>query len=211
MKKGIALTMLSLGMFVSAKAPSYSDSNSKYNNEKNYFNSLIKPEIKEEIGYSKVPEETFYINRNEVGKIIDSLYAQPKSPRFISAKEYLKFVNKESNFDLYAYNEKSGASGLAQIRKNTWDEVFPNLDFYKNRFDSRLNLEAGVKYISWLERAISKKYSNWSDLDVQEKKKLVIAGYNWGIGNLKNNGWDLQRSPKETKKYIDYILGSRNI
>lgn len=211
MKKGIALTMLSLGMFVSAKAPSYSDLNPRYNNEKNYFNSLIKPEIKREIDYSKVPEEASYINRNEVGKIIDSLYAQPKSPRFISAREYLKFVNKESNFDLYAYNEKSGASGLAQIRKNTWEEVFPDLDFYKNRFDSRLNLEAGIKYVSWLERTISKNHPGWSNLDLQKKKELVIAGYNWGIGNLKNNEWDVQKSPKETKKYIDYILGSRNI
>ena len=53
------------------------------------------------------------------------------------------------------------------------------------------NIEAGTWMLSWLLKEFD------GDLD------KALAGYNWGIGNVRNKGMD--KMPEETKNYIDKV------
>jgi len=76
----------------------------------------------------------------------------------------------------------AGAQGLMQLMPKTAVELG-----VVNPFDPVQNVQAGTRYLGRL-------------LDrYQGNRKLALAAYNWGIGNLEKNPTGL---PKETRDYI---------
>jgi len=90
-------------------------------------------------------------------------------------------ISVESNGNPRAISP-AGAQGLMQLMPDTAAELGVN-----DSFDPAQNIMGGTKYLSSL-------------LDRYEgNRKLALAAYNWGMGNLEKNPSAL---PKETRNYI---------
>ncbi len=75
-----------------------------------------------------------------------------------------------------------GAQGLMQLMPNTAAEMGVT-----NSFDPAQNIEGGARYL----RQLLNRY--------QGNRRLALAAYNWGMGNLEKRPEAL---PKETQRYI---------
>jgi hypothetical protein len=94
---------------------------------------------------------------------------------------------QESRFNPTAKSPKN-ARGVMQILPSTAKDLG-----LRDMYNPDENIEAGVKYMGQL----LKRYDN----DVE---KALIA-YNWGMGNVQKFG--LKKIPKESKEYVNNILG----
>lgn len=121
----------------------------------------------------------------------------------------LSVINQESNFRKNAYNRGSGCTGLMQLDPAT----AADMGVHGNLYDAGVNIKAGVKYLNWIANSFFKMNLDMSDLSKvpAEKLKMVLASYNWGIGNVqkivrKHGVEALDRvAPKETRNYIAEI------
>ena len=111
-----------------------------------------------------------------------------------------KIIKVESNGDPHAVG-KVGEIGLMQISPivlreySNWIEFDYDPDcLYVRRF----NVVVGTWYLNRLkDRYIPKdKYS----------VEVLLASYNWGIGNMKKVDWDWTKAPKQVKNYIKKVL-----
>jgi hypothetical protein len=95
-------------------------------------------------------------------------------------------IQQESGFNPDAFNEGSGATGIAQIIPRFHPDVDPRDPL------ASLDYAAG-----WMGR-LYRQYGSY--------RKALMA-YNWGPGNVQ--GWNGQPSgmPAETQHYLDAILG----
>ena len=91
-------------------------------------------------------------------------------PRFVMA-----IVKTESDFR-YGITSISGAVGLMQIMKNTYDEdIKANLKLeenFKDLYDPEFNIRCGTYYLHWLDERF-------------EGYEQIAAAYNGGIGNVR--------------------------
>lgn len=152
------------------------------------------------------PKNKLFLPRKLIKRKISEIYGKINSFEVMTPELFEKFVEKESSFNLYAYNSKSKASGLVQIQKPSWEQIFPEEDYYSGRFNLDLNLEAGLRYCSWLENYFGKNNPNWSSLNYEQKVEQLVAGYNAGIGKIRKVNWDFSKMPVETKKYKEFVL-----
>jgi len=118
-------------------------------------------------------------------------------------------INTESGFDENEISSK-GARGLMQIMKETadWAASKENIEnySYENITSPELNIHIGCWYISWLNKNFSKE------------KKVVLAAYNAGNGNIQKwlsnpeyskDGKTLCSIPfKETENYIRKVTSA---
>lgn len=89
----------------------------------------------------------------------------------------------------------AGAGGQMQLMPETAKEMGVT-----NVFDSEQNIRGGIRYLKKLLKAFG------GDMH------LAIAAYNGGPGRIKKwlaNGADPAKLPKETRQYVENILGSR--
>lgn len=103
-------------------------------------------------------------------------------------------IKIESGGDPNATNKDSGAKGLMQLRDATAKEMGVS-----NSYDPEENIMGGTKYLRWLSDYFKKKGIRDEDLTT-----YVLAGYNWGIGHVQNQG--LVNAPTETRNYIQNVL-----
>lgn len=121
----------------------------------------------------------------------------------------LSVISQESNFRRNAHNKGSGARGLMQLLP----ETAADMGLRGNLYDPAANIRAGTKYLNWIANSFFKMNLNMSDLSKipADKLKMVLASYNWGIGNVqrvvrKHGAAALDRvAPKETRDYISEI------
>ena len=121
----------------------------------------------------------------------------------------LSVINQESNFRKTAYNKGSGCTGLMQLDVATAADMGVHASLY----DPAANIKAGVKYLNWIANSFFKMNLDMSDLSrvPAEKLKIVLASYNWGVGNVRNflkkHGEPALElvAPKETRDYITQI------
>ncbi len=76
----------------------------------------------------------------------------------------------------------AGAQGLMQLMPKTAAELG-----VRDSFDPAQNITGGTRYL----RRLLDRY--------QGDRKLALAAYNWGMGNVENR---LEAMPRETRKYI---------
>lgn len=103
-----------------------------------------------------------------------------------------------------------GERGLMQLHQPAWEDVraaVPSLagyDYDQYAFDKDVNRQFGTAYLNLTRARLPAAY--------QESLPHVLAGYNFGIGNLAKVDYDLARVPKITQDYIARIttrLGMR--
>ncbi len=128
-----------------------------------------------------------------------------KAPAFFSKPYILDFVNvmapkygldpnlvdavieAESNFDPFKIS-KSGAIGLMQLKKSTFDDLIKG-----NIYDPVDNMKAGMIYLKRLLKQFNNNY------------ELAIAAYNSGPGAVKKyNGIPPY---EETQNYVKIVIG----
>src|SRR5690606_16719021 len=82
-------------------------------------------------------------------------------------------IYQESGFD-HSVESWMGARGLMQLMPSTAAEF--GLDSISS---PEMNIRAGVKYLSWLDKQFEKKVPI-----KEERKKFVLAAYNVGLGHV---------------------------
>ena len=152
------------------------------------------------------PKEANYISEKEFWEITDSLYNKIDVPEEITKDIFYAFVKKESSFNINAYNKRTGASGLTQMRPDAWRDVDNETSYVMERFTKEKNLENGLRYLKWTTRALNKMSPGFADLRKDDKLRQIVATFNWGIGNLKDNNWEFASAPKETRDYYDFVV-----
>lgn len=93
-------------------------------------------------------------------------------------------IKVESNYDQYAISPK-GAEGLMQLTPSTAAMLGVS-----NSFDPQENIEAGVKYLKYLQ-------------DLYKDDRLALAAYNAGPAAVEKYKW-IPPYP-ETRKYVDQV------
>lgn len=93
-------------------------------------------------------------------------------------------IKVESNYDPYAVSSK-GAEGLMQLMPPT-----ARMLGVSDSFDPRQNIEAGVKYLSYLK-------------SVYKDDRLALAAYNAGPGAVDKYKWIPPY--RETQNYVDQV------
>lgn len=132
----------------------------------------------------------------------------------------LAVVKTESNFKTHAVSH-SGAVGLMQViadqaGRDVWKHVFneTGTPSRKSLKDPYTNLLFGTTYLQLL------RDQHFSDVEDEALREgLVLAAYNWGVGNVKKMltqgypktldelTWSLwQRAPKETYSYVKKVM-----
>ena len=147
-----------------------------------------------------------YLEKREADNYINLVYQNIRPPKEISKELFLKLIQKESSFNIYAHHKKSNARGLTQIREETWKTLEKKVSYKKGVYNPEKNLEVSLKFMKWLKNYNKKFNPKWDSLDLKEKQSYILASYNWGPGNLKKASWNLNKIPSETKDYINYIL-----
>lgn len=101
---------------------------------------------------------------------------------------------KESGDNPNAWNETSGATGLAQIVPSTFNYIRTGLKYkdVNNIRDPRDNIRAGAKYLRYL-------------MDKFQNPTMAIAAYNAGPGNVRRYGGIPPFA--ETKDYVNKVMG----
>jgi hypothetical protein len=108
----------------------------------------------------------------------------------ISTTIFLRLITQESNWNPNAVNKASGCTGLGQLHPRF---------FQGDLLDPAYNLKTSAEYLANLLRYFGDDYVS------------VLAGYNWGWGNVivarKDHGGEwLLRIPNETRRYVKRIL-----
>lgn len=115
-----------------------------------------------------------------------------------------KIVQIESSGNPKAVNKKSGARGLTQLVKPTWEECVKKLKknwSWDDAFDGKKNLIVGTYYMNKRIPQMLKYYK------IPDTVETRLAAYNWGIGYVYKaykkygNEW-INYIPTETKNYI---------
>jgi len=118
---------------------------------------------------------------------------------------YRAVVRVESSDNPRAVS-RAGARGLMQIMEGTWKDM-TNLP-YEAAFEPEQNVEVGVRYLNWIADYIEKSMGSegWERLSSEERKRLVLAGYNGGVGRLRKNEWKIEKMPQETRNYVEKVM-----
>lgn len=88
---------------------------------------------------------------------------------------------QESRLNPIAHNARSGADGIAQFMRPTWDDMLasvPGIPRHATPFDVTWAIPAYAFYMS--------KLNSWwkTDRSADEKWRLAVASYNCGFGNM---------------------------
>lgn len=104
----------------------------------------------------------------------------------------------ESGGDPKAENRRTGARGLCQIMKPTWEECTKLMGkdwSWEEAFDSEKNRTVADFYMNVRIPQMLKFYK------IENTIENRLAAYNWGVGNLARKG--LENAPQETIDYIE--------
>jgi soluble lytic murein transglycosylase len=148
-------------------------------------------------------EEKDLLRKDNIYRIIDSVYAKINVPDYIS-KKYVRTIVKVESDDNPRAVSKRGARGLGQIMEDTWDDISKE-DYLKNVFIPEKNIYISIKHLIGINEFCRLTHPNWNKLTNKEKIDLIAASYNGGCGRLKGKSWDIERMPEETRRYVSKI------
>jgi len=132
-------------------------------------------------------------------------YADSKKLYWLLLKAQVK---AESNFKPGAISPAK-AIGLSQFIKGTWAEWkdgtpgIQRTKIFYSRKNPEHSIRAQAAYMKWL-------YNRLKFVPEMQKNDVVLAAYNWGIGNVKKliarfGYFEKSMLPAETQKYIKRI------
>ena len=106
-----------------------------------------------------------------------------------------RMIKAESNFRVNAKSSK-GASGYFQIMPNTYRAYSKKLNIQKH--NELANIEVGIYYLRTLYGAFRKE-------DKEDRWRLAILSYNYGIGRVGNNKQRFLGKSFDNYKYLNFI------
>ncbi len=148
-----------------------------------------------EILEEKLPEIEGYIN---------SIFNEIDLPDYLS-KGFIRSQIWAESRDYSNAVGNDGERGLMQLSFGAWNQVEKEEDFYEMAFDPKKNIDVGIKYDLWVNDYLEKWHSDWNNQSPSEKRKLLVAGYNIGVGRLKELEWNMEEIPARTKLYLSWI------
>jgi soluble lytic murein transglycosylase-like protein len=144
----------------------------------------------------KVPEEKIY-------QMIDFSSYVLGTPDYADRIYQRVIVKAESGDDPNA-TSPVGAKGLRQNMPIAWKEVGAT-NYDKLAYNPQASITVGIKYTNHLDKFLSRYHPKWDELTAKEKRELNSAAYNGGPSRLRSLGWDINKMPSETKKYVKTI------
>ena len=127
------------------------------------------------------------------------------APAVITPELIEAVIQAESGQNPQAVSPK-GAKGLMQLMAPAWADVqrrVPELagfgydDYWS---DETTNRRFGTEYLKIAQGYLPEP--------LRQSVPHILAVYNFGPGNLKKAGYDLNRVPRETRDYIGRITGA---
>ncbi|MCK9568008.1 lytic transglycosylase domain-containing protein [Candidatus Pacearchaeota archaeon] len=237
MKKKIILGLaLALSLIPSANAPTKDFENERqinYNIKKEVEKRIMSPTINANLlNYKLLIKENITDSldletpafRNIIERIKGEITLEQtikKSRKFVDefyqSTDEIKYEKERIFALIYAESEGdknaksgSGARGLTQILKSTWEWIEPNKDFYQYAYEPVSNINVGVKTLSWFENYCKENCPYWDNLDEEGRIKIVSACYNGGQKTLKEKNWDISKMFNETRVYSSRLLWAYN-
>ena len=132
-----------------------------------------------------------------IGKVYDEhSIVEEVTPKFVNA-----IISIESQYHTKAVS-RTGARGMMQIMKPTWNIIKPNFPFEEYAFDPEMNIEVGIRHLSGIEKYCETKHPHWGKLSEKVKLECISAGYNGGTKRLKDRKWNVKAMPLETRNYV---------
>jgi hypothetical protein len=152
----------------------------------------------------RMKEEKIKEMYSDIEKILISAFDKMQIPGYIT-KEFIRSQIWAESRDYPKAIGKIGERGLMQLTPEAWQTVEKEKNFYKTAFNPKANIEVGIKYGLWINEFLKNNHPNWESLPDSEKRRIIAAGYNAGIGRVQKDNWDLSKAPDRTKAYIKDI------
>lgn len=120
-------------------------------------------------------------------------------------------LDREALFEK-EWNLMVGEFYLRRLKEHYLKDFFGMIQNY-NRTTHRKSIKAGYECMLYWQypNDYAYQYINLNAFKIINSVKdyetaLILAAYNWGIGNLKKANYDLNKAPKSTKRYIRNIM-----
>ena len=139
------------------------------------------------LNVDKVEKKEIFSTKGNKREYIESVVNEASQKYGVDSSLIMAIIETESNFNSKA-KSPVGAKGLMQLMDPTAKEVG-----VKNVWSIRENVMGGTKYYSRLEKVLG-------------DKKLALAAYNAGIGNVRKYGGIPPF--KETQNYVGKVIAS---
>jgi soluble lytic murein transglycosylase-like protein len=193
------------GGLYSSNIPHEANNQDKLNKKIEYLNSEeYKREVKNQERIDSIMNYP-KISKTEVDKLIKEKHSKLK-PKYADT-DFIKSIMKyESGYNQFATSHV-GAKGLMQVMNDNY--IKPNKKELSDTIElyiPEINVEEGIKILKGIERFCENENPFWNELQKDEKQKVILASYNWGIGKMKGKNWDMSRIPTKTKEYIDNVM-----
>ena len=179
---------------------------SVYETRKDLVRSVLSEDVRmqikqEEEAINFAIKEIRLLERDKIYRHIFDAYENIDVPKYISKKFVRTQIWAESRDYVKAIG-KDGEMGLMQIMPGTWKKIEPKLNFKKNAFNPKYNIPAGIKHLVSLDRELKRRNSKWEELSEREKRDLIAAAYNCGIGGITKAHYNIDKAPEKTRKYV---------
>jgi len=154
--------------------------------------------------------EGFYLTPDSLNKCIKQAYSEvQKWPKEFDKRLYRLMLKQESEYNVYAKNKFSGASGLGQIMPSTYKGYRDSTNMEEEIFHPVKNLGVSLEVLADISIFCKKYHPDWENLTLENKRKIILTCYNAGPGKVRDKAkWDLQSKKlnKEQREYADIIL-----
>jgi hypothetical protein len=210
--KVVTKDLLRAHMFVYSQntdAPIYDSINAVLDTVK--LNSAIidKDFVKSYVRVLNENPSVYDVGQRATRNVLDTMTINSK---LITNKLAQAFAYVESKYHPDLIN-KSGAEGSMQVMPLTWS-THSKESFAKYALKPEKNVPVGVKHLLWLDKDISINYAskfhkNWDDLSYDDKVDYIAASYNGGHGLLYSVFFNIKRTSKDTREFVDWIKDAR--
>jgi soluble lytic murein transglycosylase-like protein len=182
-------------------------------NEKEMLENIKKTyETYESSNLEEKISEGFYLTPDSLNKCIKQAYSEvQKWPKEFDKRLYRLMLKQESNYNVYARNKWSGASGIGQIMPDTYKGYRDSTNLETEIFNPINNIGVSLEVLNDISIFCKKYHPKWNNLNLEDKRKVILTCYNAGPGKVRDKAkWDLQSKKlnKEQREYADIIMGT---
>lgn len=212
MIKGLKKALLIGGIMLAEGI--YTEGNFNRNNNENEISENIKRnyEANESSKLEKKISKGFYLTPDSLNKCIKQAYAEVQRwPKEFDKRLYRLLLRQESRYNVYARNKWSGASGIGQIMPDTYKGYRDSTNLETEIFNPINNLGVSLEVLSDISIFCKKYHPNWNNLNLEDKRRVILTCYNAGPGKVRDKAkWNLQSKKlnKEQRDYADIIMGT---
>ena len=169
--------------------------------------------------------ESYYLSQDSLNSYIRQAYSNVKKwPNEFDKRLFRVMLRQESSYNVHAVS-KSGYKGLGQIGPEVYqtfrpekfealkDSITGQIDEHalqKELFNPTTNLELSLEYLNYISKFCAKYDPNWSNSDLETKRKKILFAYNAGVGTARkyNFNHNNKKLPRENREYPEKIMNA---